>query len=259
MSGLSAASVAAVVGCQSKAGKVEEDPSYAASLPTMEDVDDSMKSLVTGERVRVVYKPDGAIRGAAEPLVTLVEFSDFQCPFCGSFAQTLEEFLLAYPNDLRLVFMQYPLPMHPNAKLAAKAAIAAQKQRHFWSMHDKMFANRTKLGREDLVGMAGTLGLDAEQFSADLDSEATQERLTWEMAIGNRLGVRGTPSFFVNGRSRSGVVEPDALRTLIEEERTLAQALIEAGAERRAVYAHINRAAAVAGAPPREPSAPRPG
>jgi protein-disulfide isomerase len=255
-----AGAIAWTTGCKGNT-KVDKDPVYQGALPTMEDVDGSLSSLVTGDRVRVVYKPDGAIRGAAEPLVTLVEFSDFQCPFCGAFAQTLEEFLLAYPEDLRLVFMQFPLPMHPNAEGAAKAAIAAQNQGHFWAMHDRMFAQRTKLGRDQLVEMAGDLGLDAKQFEADLDAEATAERLLWEQSIGRRLGVRGTPSFFVNGLSRSGAMDPDALRTMIEDERTVARKLIDAGAERRAVYAHINRAASVAGARPQtgEPAAPSPG
>ena len=258
---MSALGAAALTGCKGGTAKLDKDPVYQGTRPTMEDVDDSLSALVTGDRVRVVYKPQGAIRGAAEPLVTIVEFSDFQCPFCGAFAQTLEEFLLAYPDDVRLVFMQFPLPMHPNAKGAAKGAIAAQSQNYFWSMHDQMFANRTKLGPEQLVEMAGDLGLDAQRFAADLDASATQERLEWEMAIGRRLGVRGTPSFFVNGRRRSGAMDPAALRSMIEEERTLARKLMDGGAERRAVYAHINRAAKVAGARPTtgEPSPASPG
>jgi protein-disulfide isomerase len=255
------AGVAAVAGilpgCSKKA-EPKPDPTYDAALPTMEDVDDSLAAHVEGDRVRVVYKPDGAIKGAAEPLVTLVEFSDFQCPFCGSFAQVLDELLLAYPNDLRVVFMQFPLPMHQNAELAAKAAVAAQAQGRFWAMHDEMFANRTRLDRAGLDALAAELGLEPARFAADLEAKATVDRVAWEIAIGGRLGVRGTPSCFVNCRALTGAPEPAALRDLIEEERALAQRLIAAGSPRNAVYAHINRAARPAGAFRGAAAEPRP-
>lgn len=230
--------------------KKEKDPEYTGRLVTMEDVDDSLAQLVEGERVRVTYGPDDAIMGAEKPTVTIVEFSDFQCPFCGKFAQTLEELAKAYPQDVRVVFKQFPLPMHPDAELGAKAAIAAGEQGYFWAMHDRLFAHRHEMKRDDLIGHAKELGLDVAKFEADLDSDATAERLEREKREGRRLGVRGTPAFFVNGRSMAGAVDGAALEALVEEERELAKKLMEAGAAREELYAHISRAAMPAGSRP---------
>lgn len=243
-----AASLVLGVGC--KKSKAQPDPTYEGPFITMEDVDDSLAQHVQGDRVRVPYEESSAFKGAAEPLVTVVEFSDFQCPFCGRFAQTLDELVLAYPKDVRVVFMQFPLPMHPDAELASKATIAAAAQGKFWAMHDLAFENRTKLGRDDLVGYAEDLGLDVAEFEADLDSEQTKKRLEKEKALGRQLGVRGTPTFFINGLRQSGAMDADALAELVEREREHAQALIEAGAPRNAVYAHITRAARPTGTDP---------
>jgi protein-disulfide isomerase len=229
--------------------KPEKDPTYVGPLVTMEDVDDGLADRVTGDRVRVDYTADDPIKGAAEPLVTIVEWSDFQCPFCGTLAQTLDELVKAYPDDVRLVFRQFPLAMHPDAELGARATLAAQRQGHFWAMHDRLFAHRTKMKRDDLLGHAKAIGLDVARFESDLDDPEIAKRLERDMAIGRRLGVRGTPAFFVNGLRFSGAMDPKKLEEIIEGEREHARALIEAGAQRREVYARIMRASRVAGAP----------
>ncbi len=244
----SALALTLTVGACNKTG-AEPDPTLAA-LPTMEDVDDAFAEQArgAGDRVRATYKPGDAIRGAAEPLVTIVEYSDFQCPFCGTFASTVHELEAVYPDDLRVVFHQYPMPMHPQAPLAAKAAIAAQEQGKFWAMHDHMFANRTKLSEEQLLEAAVDLGMDKAKFEAALGSEETGKRLELEQTLGRRLGVRGTPSFFVNGRQFSGAMDAAALGKIIDEERAFAKTLVDAGVPRKEVYARIMRAAKVAGA-----------
>ena len=235
-------------GCNKKSAG--PDPTYDKPLAHMNDVDDAHAELARGDgdRVRATYKLTDGIRGAAEPLVTIVEYSDFQCPFCGTFAQTLHELEAVYPDDLRVVFHQYPMPMHPQAPLAAKAAIAAQAQGRFWAMHDHMFAHRSSLSRDQLVEAAGSLGLDTAQFETDLDSDETEARLKLEKTLGRRLGVRGTPSFFINGRSLSGAMDAQALGAIIDEERAFAKTLMDAGVPRNEVYARIMRAAKVAGA-----------
>lgn len=248
LSSLALATALSLTACKKDGG--EADPTFEKALPTMEDVDDAHAELArgAGDRVRATYKSTDAIRGAAEPLVTIVEYSDFQCPFCGTFAATVHELESVYPEDLRVVFHQFPMPMHPQAPMAAKAAIAAQAQGKFWAMHDWMFAHRSTLSRDDLFGAAADLGLDTAKFEADLDSEDTAKRLELEQTLGRRLGVRGTPSFFVNGRRFSGAMDAEALGKIIDEERTFANALIEAGVPRSEVYARIMRAAKVAGA-----------
>jgi len=208
------------------------------------DVDDRFKAYVieSGRRKRVEYTTSDAIKGAKEPLVTIVEFSDFQCPYCSAFANTLEELLIAYPKDVRLVFMQFPMPMHRMAKDAAKAAVAAQEQDLFWVMHDHLFANRNGLAPEAVIEQAKALGLDAGKFKADLESEATAKRVAREHELGQALGVRGTPAFFLNGLPFSGAVDPEKLAKFIELEREHALGLVKAGVPRREVYAHIMRA-----------------
>lgn len=240
-----------VAGCGGKPGK---DPSNAGELVTMEDVDDRLADKVEGDRVRVEYSSQDPMKGATEPLVTIVEWSDFQCPFCGTLAQTLDELVKAYPDDVRLVFRQFPLPMHPDAELGARATLAAREQGYFWAMHDRLFANRTKMKREDLVEHAKALGLDVAKFEADLDDPEIAQRLERDKAIGRRLGIRGTPAFFVNGLRYGGAMDAKQLEEIIEKERVQARALIEAGSERSEVYARIMRAARPTGTNP--PAAP---
>jgi protein-disulfide isomerase len=230
--------------------KNEPDPSYSAPLVTMEDVDDSLAEHVQGDRVRVPYDAHAAIKGAEQPLVTIVEFSDFQCPFCGQFANTLDELLSSYPEDVRLVFMQYPMPMHPDAPLGAKATLAAAGQGRFWAMHDRLFAHRTAMKRDDLLEHAKALGLDVAAFEAALDDPATGHRLEVEQALGHRLAVRGTPTFFVNGRGQAGAMDGAAVAKLVEEERQHAKRLLDAGAKREEIYARIMRAARPTGTNP---------
>jgi len=239
---------ALLAGCTSTEAPL--DPSLAP-LPTLEEVDDRFARHIVGPdmRQRALYEADSPVKGAAEPLVTIVEYSDFQCPFCGRFAATLDELLVAYPDDVRIVFMQFPLPMHPKAEGAAKAAIAAGQQRRFWAMHDRLFRSSAQLDRETLVRHARELGLDVPAFEAAMDSPETEKRLLLEKTVGARLGVRGTPAFFINGLGHTGAVEPDALYKVIEQERANAKELIEAGVPRRELYAHIMRAARPAGAP----------
>lgn len=246
--GLLTALAVALLACGGEPKK--KDPVYEGALPTMEDVDDSMASLIKEDRLRVPYKPTDPIKGASQPLVTIVEFSDFQCPFCGRFAQTLDEVARAYPDDVRLVFLQFPLPMHPNATLGAQAAVASREQGWFWEMHDLLFKYRTKMQRGDLIGHAKDIGMDVAAFEAALESEETKAKVDFDKAIGARLGVRGTPHFFINGRSRSGALDAAALQELIEQERALAKELMNAGCKREEIYARIMRAARPGGSPP---------
>jgi protein-disulfide isomerase len=212
-------------------------------LPGPEDVDGTLTRMIDGERFAATYPADAPIKGAAEPLVTIVEYSDFECPFCGSFAATLDELAAAYPDDVRVVFQQFPLAMHPGAEPAARAAIAAQAQGRFWAMHDRLFAERHANGNERLVELAVELGLDPVQFEADLQAPAAAKRVADEQAKGREIGVRSTPNFFVNGRLIEGALKPDALRQLVELERQGAQQLVDAGAKRSEVYARYMRAA----------------
>ncbi len=144
---------------------------------------------------------DAPVRGAPMAPVTIVEFSDFECPYCGAAHPVLERLLHEYEGQVKLVFMHYPLTeAHPNAMQAARAAVAAGQQGKFWEMHDRLFENQAALSEEDLARYAREIGLDVERFEEDLRSEETQRRIERDKALGRRLDVTGTPAIFINGR-----------------------------------------------------------
>jgi len=145
-----------------------------------------------------------AATGPKDAAVTIVEFSDFQCPFCGQAKDLVHQIIQAYPNDVQVVFKNYPLPFHPNAMPAAKAAVAAGKQGKFWEMHDKLFENQRALADDKYLEFAKLLGLDIEKFKTDMAAPETTAAITDEMKQAGTVGVRGTPTFFINGKQPAG-------------------------------------------------------
>jgi len=167
----------------------------------------------------VAIPVDGApVLGPKDARVTLVEFSDFQCPYCAVAVIKLNAILKAYPNDVRLIFKQYPLEMHSQAALAAAAALAAQRQGKFWQLHDVMYANRTRLSRQTILAMAGTVGLDVNRFQQDWDSAAVKQALARDQADGDKIGVDATPTVYIDGQRYNGDLELEAIRPIIEKE-----------------------------------------
>jgi protein-disulfide isomerase len=143
---------------------------------------------------------DAPFRGAAMAPVTIVEFSDFECPYCGAAAPEIKRVLRELEGQVRVVFHHYPLDLHVNAMPAARAAVAAGNQGKFWEMHDLLFEHQEELETEDLDHYAEQLGLDMERFHADVQSEETQRLIDADKALGRELEVRSTPTIFVNGR-----------------------------------------------------------
>ena len=158
------------------------------------------------------------VRGPANAKVTIVEFSDFQCPYCASAAAKVNAVLAQYPNDVKLVFKQFPLDMHPQARLAAQASLAAANQNKFWDLHDKMFANFRQLSRDNIVSYAKDAGLDMTKFSADLETAQLKATINREVQEGVNVGVSGTPSFFINGKKYNGAMDPQSLKPVIDKE-----------------------------------------
>ena len=178
-----------------------------------------------------VYKAlvgDAPVRGPKDAKVTIVAWSDFQCPFCSRVVPTLEKIAETYPKDVRVAFKQLPLPFHNNAHIAAEASLAAHEQGKFWPMHDKLFANQQALDRPNLEKYAEELGLNMKKFRAALDSGKFKARVDEELAAGNKIGARGTPSFFVNGKSFVGAQPFEAFKGKIDEAIKEADALIKA-------------------------------
>lgn len=155
-------------------------------------------------------------RGPAAAKVTIVEFSDFQCPYCAAATTRLNALLAAYPNDLRLVFKQFPLDIHDQARLAAQASLAAAEQNRFWELHDKMFANFRRLSRPNIMAWARESGLDIVRFANDLDKPAYTARIDAAIREGAAVGVAGTPTLFFNGMKYNGPIEVELLKPVIE-------------------------------------------
>jgi protein-disulfide isomerase len=150
--------------------------------------------------------------------VTLIEFSDFQCPYCYKAAAELAAVLKAYPTQVRLVFREYPLESHSQAALAAAAAIAAHRQGKFWPLHDAMFAHRTELSKANITAWAAKTGLDMKRFAADWASKETAATIARDIQDGDRAGVDGTPTIYVNGKRYHGALGPEAMKPVIEAE-----------------------------------------
>ncbi|APR78617.1 Na+/H+ antiporter NhaA [Minicystis rosea] len=156
--------------------------------------------------------PNDHVRGSPDALVTLVEYGDFECPYCGRAHLALQEVERRMGRDMRLVFRHFPLAeLHPHAVAAAEAAEAAGAQRKFWPMHDMLYENQNALEIEDLVGYANALGLDTEQFTGDLVSHAHLGRVQRDFQSGVQSGVRGTPTFFINDVLYEDSWDPDTL------------------------------------------------
>jgi Na+/H+ antiporter NhaA len=152
------------------------------------------------------------VRGPADAPMTLVEYGDFGCYFCGAATGVVHELRERFCDDLRYVFRHLPLPdVHPNAELAAQAAEAAGAQGHFWEMYDLLFKHQTQLEFEDLVGYAGSLNLDVEQFVRDLADEQYANRVREDVASAEASGVRGTPTFFIGNRRHIGPFDTETL------------------------------------------------
>jgi protein-disulfide isomerase len=165
-----------------------------------------------------VNTKDSPVKGNPEAQIAIVEFSDFQCPFCGRVTPTLKQIEREYGDKVRIVFKHLPLPMHPKAPAAHAAAEAAHRQGKFWEMHDLIFADQRAMSEEKYGEYAAQLGLDLEKFKADAASSEVKKRIDDDASEARRLGVTGTPGFFVNGRFLSGAQPFDAFKSLIDEE-----------------------------------------
>jgi protein-disulfide isomerase len=159
------------------------------------------------------------IRGNESAPVTIVEFSDFHCPFCRQVQPTLVQLLARYPNQVRLVYMDLPLEgLHPQARRAAEAARCARDQGKFWEFHDKVFQGTSDASPEYLRSLAAGVGLDVAAFDACLTSGKHQAGVQAHLNQGSGLGITGTPSFFVNGRALTGAQPFEAFAQVIDEE-----------------------------------------
>jgi protein-disulfide isomerase len=157
---------------------------------------------------------------AKKPAITIVGCVDFDCPYCAKGAAMIQQVLSTAPYDAKVAyhFAHFPLPMHKTAEEVHRAAIAAGEQGKFWEMHDLLFADRTRRGEAELIAMATQLGLDLDTFRADAKSTATANKLADDQAMCTKLGVTGTPTYFINGRRTRGALPFDMFAAVLDEE-----------------------------------------
>lgn len=175
-------------------------------------------TLAAPKKPKKEVEAKGPARGPESAKVTIVEFSDFQCPFCSRAHDTVEEVMNAYPGKVRLVFRHFPLDFHQQAPKAAEASLCANDQGKFWEYHDVLFKNQQKLQVEDLKAHATGLGLDAGKFNECLDSGKHSATVKADTEAGKKVGVNGTPAFFINGQMLSGAQPLDAFKQIIDAE-----------------------------------------
>jgi protein-disulfide isomerase len=215
-----------------RAGKSFEDIYAAVKKP---DVIPAQQGA-PGKPHRVAVSGSIPVRGPKNAKVTVVIFSDFQCPFCGRVEPALKEVADTYPKDVRFAWHNYPLPFHEHAMDAAEAAMAADAQGKFWPMHDKLFANQQSLDRASLDGFAKGLGLDMAKYKAVMDGQTYKDKIGDERKLGTSVGVNGTPAFFINGQFLNGAQPFSDFKRLIDAELEKADALLKAGTPPDGIY-----------------------
>ena len=176
-----------------------------------------VKTMLEPPRIQVAMDDDPA-KGPAKAPITIVEFSDYQCPYCSRAETTVTDVLKKYGDKIRLVYRDYPLSFHQNANVAAQASECADEQGKFWEMHGAMFANQSKLAATDLVETAGTIGVDKDKFKACLDSGKYKDEVQKDFEDGQKAGVTGTPTFFINGIPMVGARDVNSFAEIIDSE-----------------------------------------
>jgi protein-disulfide isomerase len=157
-----------------------------------------------GLKLAEVNVANAPMRGSPDAAVTITEYADFQCPFCASARNSVDQVLREYSGRVKLIFKSFPLDFHADSKLAHQAALVAGKQGKFWEMHDLIFARQSTIKRDDLFAMAKSLGLEMDRFARDVESEEVRAQIEAEHAEGQRRGVQGTPTFYVDGDELEG-------------------------------------------------------
>ncbi|WP_146658000.1 DsbA family protein [Enhygromyxa salina] len=207
-------------------------------------VGSDLAHLIEGERYRVDYDGDHPWAGASTPLVTIVMFYDYQCPYSQRLNGVMLDLLQRYPQRLRVVWRQFPLDMHAQAKFASAVALAAHGQGQFAFMHEWLFANNRALSPETIAQQIVGAGIDTQRLLAEVSNNFHAERVEADIAFGQAFAVRSTPSFFVNGRPFRGARSLEEVDAIVREELLVAERLLQAGAPPDQVWARILAASA---------------
>ena len=180
-------------------------------------------------RAEVAVLPDDLSRGAEDAPITIIEFADFECPYCRRAHPTMERLLVEYGEKIQFVFRDYPLSIHPRAVRASHAARCASDQDKFWDYYQHLMVMQGDLGEEDLKKRASEVGLDLDRFSACIQSDRHVASIQALVETGKNLGITGTPTFFINGRRVVGSKTYEELKAIIEDELVRAESIANVG------------------------------
>lgn len=178
----------------------------------------SIRVMLDPPRQVVEVKQDDPVRGPVNAPITIIEYSDYQCPFCARVTPTLAKLQQTYGDKVRIVFKDFPLPNHAQAPKASEAAHCAGEQGKYWELHDHMFANQRALEVPSLKQYAGALKLDQAAFDQCLDSGKWAEAIRADLEEGEKLGVNSTPTLYINGRPLVGAQPFEMMQQVVEEE-----------------------------------------
>ncbi len=196
-------------------GQQQMQAAYSELVASLQE---RYKAKTLLEPFRIPVEAIGPALGPADAPVTLIEFSDFECPYCVRIYPTLQQVVKQYGDKVRLVYRQFPLDIHDNAFKAAEASLCADDQGEFWGMHNAMFDNMQAVKSGGFGELANTLGLDMKAFNICMASGKFASRVEQDMEDGSVVGVTGTPATFVNGRLVSGAISMERLTAMIDEE-----------------------------------------
>lgn len=185
---------------------------------TQSEIVESLDKRYRNTEAHTIDVTEAPVEGSPNARVTLVEFADYECPHCKRFQPVLRQILDEFKGDVRLYFKHYPLPQHVNARLAAEAAVAAQKQGKFWPFQDKLWENQDGLSPAEMEKFGKEVGLDTTKFRADLDDPRTKARVQKDRVDGATLGLSSTPTLYINGREYTDAKDTESLREWIKEE-----------------------------------------
>jgi protein-disulfide isomerase len=177
--------------------------------------------LLEPPRAEVAISENTPSRGPATAPIVMVEYTDYQCPYCARVQPTIAALMERYDGQIRHVFKNLPLPIHSQAQLAGEAALCAQDQGKYWDFHDWLFANQRSMNLDSMVAQAGEMGMDADLFAACVNSQTYQSQVDADMKEARGFGITGTPGFMINGRVLTGAQPIDAFEKVINEELTL--------------------------------------
>jgi protein-disulfide isomerase len=204
--------------------RLEQQRSVASRAALIDSLREATEITLALEPPRIDVAADGPSLGPDDAPITIVEFSDFQCPFCKRAEPTLHELVARYPDQVRLVYRHFPLDsIHPLARPAAEAAACADEQGKFWEFQKLIWDATPDLGPEKLAGMAETAGLDADAFGTCIGEGRFRELVEADLEAGQKAGVNGTPAFFVNGIPLSGARSLEDFVRVIESELARAE------------------------------------